>query len=200
MSQREYRHDHDPRSSADTTSGTPGKVTSTSRVQRREASAPPPPSSHEAPTADRHALQDQGLARAMGFVDEPPRVVQRAAIQRRERRDPTDDPNYKGPRDPNGVRGPDAPPLDAPHDVKARIQEITIVRGKTHIRLSKGTDHGVFANTEGHQIDPVGQVLHFWITHATETAAYADVDAIYDLVQNGNPIVTVNPSSKPSKR
>ena len=83
MSQREYRYDHDPRSSSDTgASVTPGKVTLTSRLQRREASAPPPQPAREAPTPAQHALQDQGLARAMGFVDEPPRVVQRAKVQR----------------------------------------------------------------------------------------------------------------------
>jgi hypothetical protein len=87
MSQREHRYDHVPGSSSHSDTGTsiaPGKVTLTSRLQRRETSAPPPAREHAAASPDRdalHARQDQLLAHAMGFFDEPPRAVQRAPVQ-----------------------------------------------------------------------------------------------------------------------
>jgi hypothetical protein len=339
MSQREYRHDHvvSPSSTDPGTGVSPGKVTLTSRLQRRATSAPPPAGEHAAAAPDRHALraqQDQMLAQTMGFFDEPLRDVQRAqvqlstdihtglddtqvqaaaahgtagpggslphldaiqrsfgahdvsgviahvggaasdasaalgahayatgdhvafaeapslalaaheaahvvqqragvqlsaacgqagdeyeqhadavaarvvagesaadllgsiggagvqraAIQRRDRRDPTDAPGHKGP--PVDVRGP-----TLVENVRARIQEIRIVDGKPRVRISKGTDHGVLVGSPCHQLDKLGRIINFSISDATETFAYATVEeASYDLVQEGNPIVTVNPT------
>jgi hypothetical protein len=320
MRQHEHRYDHDPRSSSDTgTSVSPGKVTLTSRLQRSATSAPPPEGEHAASSPDRdalHALQDQGLAHAMGFFDEPLRTVQRAPVQlSTDTHTGLDDTEVQavaargtagpggslphldaiqrsfGPHDVSGVTAhvggaaaeasaalgahayatgdhvafASAPSLalaahEAAHvvqqragvhlsaavgqagdayeqhadavaarvvagesaadllgavggagvqraaiqrdvhwysrkDVRARVQDTTVVGDKIQVQLSVGSAQGVFDGTPGYLEDPNGVAYRFNVFHVMETSARALIGASLDYVR-AHPIAVLNPSKE----